>query len=69
MDGVLPQELLEYVHHGREERNLEYKENLDWDDRGHQAKLVKAGAWHEQYPVRRRNRDWCQRRRHGSRFD
>jgi len=39
---VLPQELLEYIHHGREERNLEYKEHLDWEQGPDQAKLVKA---------------------------
>lgn len=38
----LPVELLDYVHHGREERNLEYKERLDWDRPQHRAKVVKA---------------------------
>ena len=42
MNRVLPQELLQYVRHGREERYLEYKERLDWSQSAHQVKLVKA---------------------------
>lgn len=38
----LPRDLLEYVRHGREERNLEYKERLDWSKKEDQHKLVKA---------------------------
>jgi len=38
----LPPDLLEYVRHGREERNLEYKERLNWSKKGDQHKLVKA---------------------------
>lgn len=42
MDKVLPQELVEYVKHGREERNLEYKETLDLGTRSHCCRLSKS---------------------------
>lgn len=42
MSNELSPELLEYVCHGREERNLEYKESLNWGDAKHQAKVVKC---------------------------
>ncbi len=38
----LPTEILDYVNHGREERNLEFKERLDWANRRHQEKLIKC---------------------------
>lgn len=37
----LPAELLEYVHHGHEERNLEYKERWDLQGKEERAKLAK----------------------------
>lgn len=38
---ALAAELLEYVHHGREERNLEYKERWDLRGKEERAKLAK----------------------------
>lgn len=42
MADLLPTALLEHVHHGREERNLEYKEILDWTRAKHQIKIAKC---------------------------
>ena len=41
MMDALSAELLEYVHHGREERNLEYKERWGLQGREERAKLAK----------------------------
>lgn len=35
-------ELLQFLEHAREERNLEYKESMDWADSGTQHKVVVA---------------------------
>ncbi len=35
-------ELLELIHHGSEERNLEYKASLNWQDSESQAKIIKS---------------------------
>ncbi|MFC2026840.1 helix-turn-helix domain-containing protein [Chloroflexota bacterium] len=34
--------LLELIYHGREERNLEYKQSIDWDDASVKAKIAKS---------------------------
>lgn len=39
---MVSQELLDLILHGREERNLEYKESLNWDSTETRAKVTKA---------------------------
>ena len=37
-----PHELLDIVYHGSEERNIEYKRGMNWDNPQHRSKIIKT---------------------------